>query len=225
MCGMTEESTLIYKSKSFVLGFCQCGCKEEIPLRSDKGKLRKYKNHHHSRIHHRKKIECGCGCGGLLIDRDRYGVLHRFILGHGNTKEKHWKYRGGQYTDSAGYKHKSNKSHPFVTKRGYVREHRLVYEEYYKCCLLPWVDIHHKDDNPKNNNISNLQPILNPDHTRLHHKKDMSNRYCLICHGNKTFKSKKKPHHNYHTKWYKFKDGFICGSCYNKIKRGKINTI
>ena len=182
---MVEESKVIFVSKPFVLGICNCGCKEEIPIKSKSWEVQRYK------------------------------------YGHNNTKERHWKYKQGRRKNNK-YIMISNKDHKFADSRGYVREHRLVYEEYYKCCLLPWIDIHHIDNNPKNNIPTNLQPILNPDHTRLHHKKDMSDRFCLICHSKTTFKSKKKPQHNYAPKWYKFRIGFMCGSCYNKIRRNNM---
>ena len=48
--------------------------------------------------------------------------------------------------------------------------HRLIYEDYYKCTLLPSTDIHHIDGNPRNNDPSNLQAISHSDHISLHHK-------------------------------------------------------
>lgn len=50
-------------------------------------------------------------------------------------------------------------------------EHRAVYEEYYNCCLLNWVDIHHKNGNKLDNSIENLEPIAHGKHTILHKRK------------------------------------------------------
>lgn len=47
--------------------------------------------------------------------------------------------------------------------------HRLIYEDFHKVTLLPTTIIHHKDGNPKNNCISNLEMISWGEHTKLHH--------------------------------------------------------
>ena len=52
-------------------------------------------------------------------------------------------------------------------RRTYVREHRLIYERHYKCCLLRWISIHHIDGNRLNNEISNLCPMTSSAHTKL----------------------------------------------------------
>ena len=46
--------------------------------------------------------------------------------------------------------------------------HRLIYEDFYKVCLLPFVDLHHIDGNKQNNSINNLKPIYHKEHTRKH---------------------------------------------------------
>lgn len=47
--------------------------------------------------------------------------------------------------------------HKNANSRGYVMEHRLVYEEHLKRLLLPSEFIHHKDGNRQNNYLSNLE--------------------------------------------------------------------
>lgn len=58
-----------------------------------------------------------------------------------------------------------------TTKEGYgnKRLHRLFYEDYYKCTLLPNSVIHHKDGNKLNNRIENLELLPFKEHGRLHH--------------------------------------------------------
>ena len=60
------------------------------------------------------------------------------------------------------------------TKTGYITltilEHRYVYEQYYNCCLLPWVHIHHKNGIKHDNRIENLQPLTASQHRNLHDK-------------------------------------------------------
>lgn len=46
--------------------------------------------------------------------------------------------------------------------------HRAIYEDYYKCTLLPNTIIHHKDGNKLNNCISNLKAMTRGQHTTLH---------------------------------------------------------
>lgn len=41
------------------------------------------------------------------------------------------------------------------------KEHRLIFEQYHKCCLLPKTQIDHKDRNKSNNSINNLRISTN----------------------------------------------------------------
>lgn len=76
-----------------------------------------------------------------------------------------------------GYIQRLRPDHPNVNKKGYVMEHRLVYEEYYKCCLLPWAEIHHINENKKDNRIQNLMTLSTSQHVALHYKKKGMERY------------------------------------------------
>ena len=57
-----------------------------------------------------------------------------------------------------------------IDGRGLVPEHRYVFEQYYKCCLLKTAIIHHIDGNGHNNDISNLQLTDRKNHKKLPHK-------------------------------------------------------
>ena len=72
--------------------------------------------------------------------------------------------------------------HPFCSKSGRVKEHRLVVEQNYelfdskyftlingKHYLLPNIGVHHKDEDHSNNCIDNLVPCTRHEH-RLFHK-------------------------------------------------------
>lgn len=48
--------------------------------------------------------------------------------------------------------------------------HRLIFEDFYKVCLLDDSIIHHKDENRLNNDIDNLELMSREKHVRLHHK-------------------------------------------------------
>jgi hypothetical protein len=53
-------------------------------------------------------------------------------------------------------------------KRKSTKIHRLTYEQYYNCCLLPYIEIHHVDGNSKNNIIGNLKPVTALEHYKIH---------------------------------------------------------
>ena len=53
-------------------------------------------------------------------------------------------------------------------KRKSSKIHRHIYENYHKCCLMPYIEIHHIDGNHKNNNIENLMPVTVQEHYEIH---------------------------------------------------------
>ena len=53
-------------------------------------------------------------------------------------------------------------------KRKSSKIHRIIYERYYNCCLLPYIEIHHIDGNSKNNAIENLIPVTALEHYEIH---------------------------------------------------------
>lgn len=137
--------------------------------------------------------------------RDEKG---RFVKGEG-----HWNWKGGRHADKNGYLLVYKPNHHKPWKNGLVQEHRLIYEEYYNCCLLPWIEIHHIDGNNQNNNISNLVPLTKQKHVSITKTKpDIKNRLCILCSG-KTWIAK-----DGYEKWHKYKNGFICSKCYHKIR-------
>ena len=69
-----------------------------------------------------------------------------------------WKYKKVKVPD-----------HPNADKRGYVLKHRLVMEEQLGRYLEAHEHVHHRDGNPENNDIANLEAMSCGDHTR-HHK-------------------------------------------------------
>ena len=57
--------------------------------------------------------------------------------------------------------------HPYTTKQRYVAEHRLVVEKELRRFLLPTEVVHHRDGNPGNNELENLEVFLtNAEHLR-----------------------------------------------------------
>ncbi|HJT49789.1 MAG TPA: NUMOD3 domain-containing DNA-binding protein [Nitrososphaeraceae archaeon] len=115
--------------------------------------------------------------------------------------------------------------HPFATIEGYVREHRLVYEQFHKCCILPWADIHHKNGVKTDNNIENLEPKSRKQHIGLHSraywnsnrgklKRIPNNRKCVVC-GSATTKNNVRGS----ATWYfldKERNLYLCSRCYSR---------
>lgn len=69
-----------------------------------------------------------------------------------------------------GYKQVRVPSHPHADSTGYVREHRLVMEDYLGRYLESTEVVHHIDENKLNNSIDNLELCLKEAHTSYHHK-------------------------------------------------------
>lgn len=65
--------------------------------------------------------------------------------------------------------------HPHCDHLGRVREHRLVMEKYLGRYLLPEEEVHHKDENPSNNLITNLEVLTNEGHRKKHKKQSLQN--------------------------------------------------
>ena len=113
---------------------------------------------------------CECGCGievkGFNSHTQR---LIRFKQGHQIASKKIMpNYKGGIIFDGRYYK-KMIPEHPFGNNLGYVYLHRLIYEEYHNCILLPYTDIHHIDEDTTNNEIDNLMPVYRGQHNQLRH--------------------------------------------------------
>lgn len=72
-------------------------------------------------------------------------------------------------TNSKGYLLQRRADHPFADSDGYVPQHRLVMEEAIGRYINPReFDVHHKDEDVKNNKLSNLQLLTKAEHRRIH---------------------------------------------------------
>ena len=100
------------------------------------------------RYHKRVKLNlCACGCGQKCVDR--------YVHGHNGRSE------GSLSFDKDGYLRINING-----KR--ILLHRLIYEDEYNCCLLPYVVLHHIDKNIYNNFIENLEPMYRDQHLVIH---------------------------------------------------------
>lgn len=117
------------------------------------------------------------------------------------------------YYKFSGYGKVTNKPSPagyfrIRYKNGHRLYHRVVYEMYYSCCILPGVEIDHINGIKTDNRIENLRLLRKGEHTKRHHKKDFSNRLCRVCEMKTSFiKGYERWHGNDNT-------GFQCHKCY-----------
>jgi hypothetical protein len=76
----------------------------------------------------------------------------------GAPLERNTFWRGGRVVEQPeGYILVKTPGHPYANAAGYVREHRLVMEKHLGRYLEPHEVVHHKDDDPSNNDIDNLE--------------------------------------------------------------------
>jgi hypothetical protein len=165
----------------------QVGCLEQFPRYYIKkngyanwSQSRKYCKKHVARPREecpRNLMDCACGCGKKIWDRDSRGRPRKYAHGHnghyiwGRRGEQNGRWKGGRKRDSDGYCLVKKPNHPHTNNHGYVREHRLVYEESRNCCILPRIDVHHRDGDKTNNVWYNLMLVLPSQHAKMHNSK------------------------------------------------------
>lgn len=177
-------------------------------------------------------IPCACGCGELINKFDKRGRIVKFKKHHQNRRENHYNWKNGIAIDGFGYERELRPNHPYADSNGRVKRHRLVYEEYYNVCLLPWIDIDHINGIKNDNRIENLRPLSKSEHMRLHHlgskfgicnrgrkrpfkskpKKNMDGRACFNCLLSYTYK---RIGGNF--EWRPYLHMFLCKRCYNNM--------
>lgn len=187
---------------------------------------------------------CGCGCGKSMKVFNKDGQSTKFLRGHSQKinplkGEYNPNWRGGKRIDKDGYVLIYTPSHPFTDKTKCVREHRLIYEQYYNCCLFPWIEVHHINGIKNDNRIENLQPITSSDHHRYHmtdgglsrlgKHKDMSKTICFKCRSKDT--AVRNPNGELKTAMFRWhhlpndKINWYCNNCYVKDMRLRKKSI
>lgn len=176
-----------------------------------------------------KKCECSEECQVMIKAWDKFGIPRKYAVGHNgrlNIGKNNGQYKNGISKTSGGYYQYLFRGHPFSTKKGRVMIHRIVYEMYHICCMLPWGDIHHRDGNIKRNHPENLQGMMHVSHMSLthkdiKHKRKRIRRKCYDCGSTKTFvrKSNNSPF------WYRVKGikqiRYRCHTCHYRLRREK----
>lgn len=70
----------------------------------------------------------------------------------------------GTITEKHGWYYVSSNEHGHRGKA----LHRVIFEDYHKCTLLPWANIHHRNFNKHDNRIENLQLLSASEHQKIH---------------------------------------------------------
>ena len=171
-----------------------------------------------------RKVKCQCSmeCNEMIPEFNTDGKRAMFKLGH-NTRHPDYRppipilkgennpnWKGGRYIRK-GYAYVWAPNHPNSDKSGYCREHVKVMSDHIGRKLTEEEQVHHKDENKLNNDLSNLQIVSKAEHVRIHLKKDMTGRSCKLCGTNKTRIDSRGYHY-----WHKYEGGFRCSKCYKK---------
>jgi len=128
----------------------------------DEAKLREL----HGRGLRTREIGSALGVSAETVRRRLRDLgIARHQRGAPGERNRHW--QGGRIVDDDGYVLVHRPDHPFATKAGYMREHRLVMEAHLGRYLDPSEVVHHADKNPQNNAPSNLKLYAtNAEHLR-----------------------------------------------------------
>lgn len=113
---------------------------------------------------------CDCGCKKLIRCVSRSGVFTRFISGHNSRGLNHHFYKNGRFKMGNNYYMIRIIGYFSADKYGRVYEHVYFYQEYHKCCLLPWGEIHHIEpvtEDYCNNMIWNLMGVTKTQHRKI----------------------------------------------------------
>jgi len=102
---------------------------------------------------------------GLPVTKGSKEQLRRFLHSRGmkiapqggpSGDQNGW-WNGGRTVDKSGYVLLKSADHPHQNNAGYVREHRLVMEEYLGRYLEPQEVVHHINGDKQDNRVENLE--------------------------------------------------------------------
>ena len=130
--------------------------------------------------------ECACGCGEIIPRFTNNLEPQRYKHGHHVRVENpyfwggvnNWNWNGGRrYREERGRRYilMWKPEHHFADHQGYVLEHRLVWEREYNAILLPWSNVHHRDNDSLNNVWYNLRAMMATEHSRFHRNEEWKN--------------------------------------------------
>ena len=104
-----------------------------------------------------KHVEKWVAPSRIASGQDTLEYCSRTCAGAGRAGSNHPLWKGGRQADKDGYILIWSPDHPSKNASGYVREHRLVMEKHIGRLLKQTEVVHHKNDNPSDNRIENLE--------------------------------------------------------------------
>lgn len=164
---------------------------------------------------------CECPCGTLIPIFNTLNKPARFKNGHNTSLRKGDKnpmWKGGR-RKNGNYWRLYIPDYFSADMNGNVYEHVYFYQEYNKCCICKWAEIHHiipVTEGYCNNMPWNLQAVTKAEHRKITHIKDMRGYFCSDCGSKKTWikKDNGRPH------WFNDdKGGHWCLRCSQKRYR------
>jgi len=160
-------------------------------------------------------IECACGCEEVIFRYGNNRSLRLYKKYHHMNGQNSFNWNGGiKYSHNYRYIHMPD--YFSVQNNGYVAEHIYVFQEYNKCCILPWAEVHHIDpvrEGYCNNMPWNLMGLTKAQHRTLDRTKKSDDWKCSKCNEGTYLK------HNGRPMWYYDEnDKLLCKRCYDKSK-------
>lgn len=149
-----------------------------------------YKGYKQSEEHVRKRIAAHIGAKRTLETCKNISLSKKGKpINQSLNQKRDWfgknnpRWHGGIRMERENYKLVFFPEHPHASKAGYVREHRLVMEQYLKRYLKVTEVVHHIDHNPLNNKIENLWLFANQnEHVKFErHEIEMKKKMKDVC--------------------------------------------
>ena len=103
-----------------------------------------------------KHVEKWVAPSRIASGQDTLEYCSRTCAGVGRCGSNHHQWKGGTRKDKDGYILVHKPDHP-SSRRGYIRQHRLIMESMIGRYLTDTEVVHHKNDNPSDNRTENLE--------------------------------------------------------------------
>lgn len=163
--------------------------------------------------------KCRCGCNEDIPIRSTGRTLAKYKDGH-NFIGKNNPGWNNRVSNNREYYIDYDPDHVHANDKGFVRRNIRVFTNYYKCCMLPWGRVHHKDGNKKNDDISNLEGMTWRQHGQHHNpRQDHSHKRCIYPNCKNPTETSLDQHGSPH--WYHWEGGYICSRCYKRDRYSK----